>query len=262
MAMIPAPLVAAPVSRGLRYGLFTAANGPLKLDGHGSGAGVKYQPDTCGYAHLYPVECPADVTPTDKVFDPADAYILAEPFVAYATYTCKAAGITAAQIEQRVLQRLSNGEQSVAEQAMGDVLAAHAVDLGGPDPTSIVAAVAELEQWLYGSAGAAYGNVGFLHAPFRMQAYASINGLIQHQGSLQTTHLGTVWIFGDYPDSGDIYISGQVTVWRSTDINVPPAAQTFNRQTNTYHGLAEREYAVAYDCVAASCDFIVPGTGS
>jgi hypothetical protein len=259
VAITPPEVVNAPVSRGLRYGLFTAANGPLTLPEHGSAGGVTYRPLSCGFARSYPVECPADVEPTDKVFDPADPYVTAEPFVAYATYQCGSAGTSPAEMEARVRQRLANGEQSVAEQALGDILAADAVPLTGPDPTSIVATVADLEQWLYSSAGAGYGQVGFLHAPFRYNAYASINGLLVKDGKLLRTNLGTVWIFGDYIDDGTIYISGNVNVWRSEQVVVPPVEQTFDRSGNQYMALAERDYAVAYDCVAASSVFIPAG---
>lgn len=259
MALIPAEVVSAPASRGLRYGLFTAANGPINLPPHGAAGGVIYQPTSCGFAHLYPVECPDGVTPTEKVFDPGNPFVTAEPFVAYATWPCGAAGTTSPDIEAKVKQRLLNGEQSVAEQALGELLAADATPLTGPDPTSIVATVADLEQWLYGSGGANYGQIGFLHAPFRYNAYASINGLLVADHKLLRTHLGTIWIFGDYEDDGTIYISGNVNVWRSQDMNVPPTSETFDRRLNQYLALAEREYAIAYDCVAASSTFIPPG---
>ncbi len=63
--------------------------------------------------------------------------------------------------------------------------------------------------------------------------------------------MGTVWAFGGgYPDDGTIYISGQPTVWRSSDVFVAPASGAFDRLTNQYNMIAEREYAVAYDCLA------------
>lgn len=258
MAIVPAPIVTAPEPRGLRYGLLTAANGPIDLPSpHGRGGGVRYDPVSCGFARLYPVECPADVVPVEKMFDDADSIITAEPFVAYATYVCGAAGYSAAELEAKVARRLANGEQTIAESAMATVLAAGAVGLAAPDPTSIESVVGELEQWLYGINGAAYGNVGYLHAPVRFEPYASFFGLIQKDGALLRTHMGTIWVFGGgYPDDDTIYISGQVTVWRSPDVVIPPALQGFDRQLNQYNLLAERDYAVAYDCVAASAEFV------
>jgi hypothetical protein len=262
VALTPVSVVSAPEPRGLRYGLFTAANGPLELPEHARSGGLVYEPVSCGHSHVYPVACAAGVTPPSKVFDPADPFITADPFIVYASYVCGTVGHTPSELEAKVRRRLLNGEQTSAEAEMAAILAAGAVDLGGPDPTSIVATVAELEQWLYGIGGMAYGNVGVLHAPARYSAYASVYGLVVQDGPLQRTRLGTVWSFGGgYPDDGTIYISGQVTLWRSSDVFVSPVA-TYLPPLNQYRLIAEREYVVAYDCVAASADFIVAGIGS
>ena len=141
---------------------------------------------------------------------------------------------------------------------MADALAAGATPLSTvTDPTRIDAVVGELEQWLYGIDGADYGSVGYLHAPVRVLSEAARHGLVVEDGKLLRTHLGTIWVFGGgYPDDGTIYISGQVVVYRSEDVYVPPAAQTFNRRTNQANLIAERVYAVAYDCVAAWAPFV------
>lgn len=257
MALVPTSLVEAPAPRGLRYGLLTAAVGPLDLPApHGLGGGVQYEPVTCGFARHYPIECPVGVTPESKMFDPADPLTVADPFVVYATYQCTSVGHTAAELEAKVRQRLANGEQTIAESALADILAAGATPLVAPDPTSIESVVGELEEWLYGIATANYGAVGYLHAPARFAAALAFAGLLVKDGPVYRTQMGTVWsIGGGYPDDGTIYISGQTTVWRSVDILVPPVRETFDRATNQYLAIAEREYAVAYDCVAASATF-------
>lgn len=247
MAIVPASLVPPPEPRAIRYGLLTAANGPLDLPANGAGGGIAYDPVSCGVAHSYPVDC--DDTPPEKTFDPGDTLVEAEPFAVYASLTCGSAGYTGAELETKVRRRLEAGEQSAVESALADILAANATVLASADDTSVVAAVAELEQWLYER----YGHVGFLHAPVRAAAYAMDAGLLVRDGPLWRTAMGTVWVFGGgYPDDDTLYISGQPTVWRSPDVQVPPAAQTLNRTTNQYYLLAERVYAVAYDCVAAS----------
>lgn len=254
MTIVPAPLVTAPAGRGIRYGLFAAATGPLELPiPHGFGGGVRYEPVTCGFARRYPLEC--DDSPPAKVFDPAEPWITAEPFLVYSSLVCGAAGHTSAELEIKVRQRLTNGEQKQAEAGLADVLAAEAVPAGGGyDPGNIRGVVADLEHWLYDTAG--YGNVGYIHAPVRVAAYASANGLLQRDGGLWHTNLGTVVVFGaGYPDDGVIYISGQTTVWRAADVFVPTPDQTFSKTTNQYYLLAEREYAVAFDCVAAFATF-------
>lgn len=263
MPLFPAPVVTAPEPRGLRYGLLTAANGPLDLPVQGRGGGVQYEPVSCGRAYIYPVECPAGVTPPAKIFDGSDDVVEADPFVVYATYTCGAAGQSAQSVEAKVRRRLANGEQSQVEKALGDILAANATSVFPPESDNLWAVVGALEQWLYGTQGVdgqGYGNVGFLHASLRTAAYAQHGGSLIKDGSVYKTPLGTIWVFGDYEDDGSVYITGNVTVWRSPDVQVPPAAQTLNRTTNQWWMLAEREYAVAYDCVAGAAVFAPEGT--
>lgn len=259
MALIGGPLVAAPMPRGLRYGILAAATGPLELPSpSGLGGGVQYQPVSCGFARLYPIEC--DTDPPTKVFDGIDPLTEADPFVVYSTLQCGPVGYTLPELEAMARQRLTNGEQAVAEQAMATILAASATPTPAPDNTSIVSVVAALEQWLYGNMN--YGREGYLHAPLRSAAYMAAEGLLVRDGPLWRTNLGTVVIFGDYPDTGVHYISGQATVWRSTDITVPPLEQTLNRATNQAYVIAEREYAVAFDCLAGSTDFDPAGFAS
>jgi hypothetical protein len=256
VAIVPAPVVPAPEPRGLRYGLLTAANGPIDLPNpHGLGGGVKYEPVSCGFARVVPSDC----APIDKTFDPADEVVEQESFLVYATLECGSVGHTAAEIEAKVRRRLANGEQTAAEEGFADVLTA-GVDaaLVAPDPTDIESVVGALEQWLYGSnpGQQKYGNVGFLHSPVRFAPYLGCRGLLIKDGLVWRTHMGTVMVFGGgYPDDGTIYISGQVTVWRAADVHVPSIEQTFNRTSNQWTALAEREYAVAYDCVAARVNF-------
>jgi hypothetical protein len=234
--------------------LLTAAIGPLDLpDPHGKAGGIQYDPVSCGHAHLYPPECGPDLDPpTSKVFDPANAIIERAPFIAYASYVCGAAGYTAAELNDKVLRRLANGEQTIAEQALAGLLATAATPLLAPDPADIVSVIGDLEQWLYGAGSAAYGNVGYLHASPRVAAAAAAAHLIvADTGPLLRTRMGTVWVFGGgYPD-GTVYISGQTTVWRAADVFSYPAEQVFDRAANQYRLVAEREYAVSYDCVAA-----------
>lgn len=253
MPITPHAIVPAPEPRGLRYGLLTAAAGPLDLPAPaGRGGGVQYDPVSCGFARLYPVEC--DGPPPAKTFDPGDDWVTSEPVVAYATVECDAVGSAVAAQETKVARRLANGEQSVAEQALDAVLST----AGGPvvpvpKATDMRSVVGALEQWLYGPDGANYGNVGYLHAPLRLAAAA--DAVMKRDGPLWRTQLGTVWVFGAYPDDGTVRISGHVTVWRSPDVYVSPAGQSLDRATGTYRLIAEREYAVAYDCVTAEATF-------
>lgn len=263
MAITPAVVVNAPEPRGLRYGIYSAANGPFDLPPHGAAGGVTYDPVSCGEAHTYPATCreSRDDQRESKTFDGNDAWPTASPFIGYASVRCGSSGTNPDQLRTKALRRLSNGEQTIVEAGMATVLGAGATPIVGSDPSSIVAIVADLEQWLYGVATANYGNVGYLHAPVRVAAYAQSEDLLVPDGAVLRTRMGTVWIFGGgYPDDGTISISGQPTVWRSPDVFVTPPEQALNLSTNEYRVFAEREFAVTYECTAASTvwDWTIP----
>jgi len=258
MALVPADNVPAPQPRGLRYGLFTVANGPLPLPAHGAGGGVIYQPESCGHAHSYPVDCPDESPTPEKIFDSMPDPVTAEPFVVYGSLQCGSAGKTQAELEAAVRRNLASGEQAQAEAELAVILDAGAAGLGAA--VDIVDAVSRLEQWLYGIESADYGHIGYLHASPEVAAYAGEASLIVDQGAVKRTPYGTLWsIGGGYPE-GTLYISGQVTVWRSSDVFVPELDQTLDRSTNQYYIVAEREYAVAYDCVANSITLDLGGS--
>ena len=252
MALTPRLPVDAPQPRGLRYGLLTAAVGPVELPTHGRASGITYEPTTCGFTREYPVEC---TDPGLKTFDDGNDLVDAEPFVAYATYVCGAAGYTAAELEAKVRRRLMNGEQTSVERALADVImtSPDTVSLLAPDSTSIAAVIGELEQWIYGDMQ--YGVTAYLHLPARASAYMAKEHTLIKDGPLWRTTMGTIVVFGGgYPD-GIVHITGQTAVWRSEDIFVYPPDQVFDKINNQFNLLAEREYAVAYDCLAASAPF-------
>lgn len=253
MVIMPPQVVEAPQPRGLRYGLLTAATGPLDLpEPNGLAGGVTYDPTTCGHTHEIPMDCPPDGA-VEKVFDPGDEWVTALPFVVYATYQCGSVGYTDAQMDAKVRRRLANGEQTSAEREFAAALLAQATAQAAPDPTSIASVFGELEQWLYGDMQ--YGITGYLHAPARASAYAAQEYQLVKDGPLWKTPMGTIVVFGGgYPD-GLVFITGQTTVYRAPDANVPPPRQTFDRVANQWMLLAEREYAVAYDCVAGYAPF-------
>jgi hypothetical protein len=251
MAIMPPDVIEPPMPRPLRYGLFAAVGALLPLTDHQSGGGLIYEPNTCGIAHSWPMDCeddsPADESPAEKVFDEIPAFVEAEPFVVYGSSTCGSLGTSAAKSERRARQNLENGEQFEVESAMAAVLASQDVALG--NEVLVAGAVAELEQWLYGTA--AYGREGFIHASPGVAALAAAEMQWERDGSRYRTPYGTIWsVGGGYPE-GTIFISGEARVWRS-DIEVPDPVQTFDRATNQWFTVAERVYAVAVECAVAS----------
>lgn len=255
MAFTPEVQVVAPEPRGLRYGLLQAANGPYDLPLHGAAGGITYDPVSCGNAHTYPSVCHGGIH-LGKEFDPGDDWIIGDPFTIYSSIVCGSVGSTEDTLKAKVLRRINNGEQTQIEAHLAANLAAAATPIVATDPLTLAGVVGELEQWLYGNGGIDYGNVGYIHAPVRMASYASDESLIVVDGAVMRTHMGSIWVFGGgYPDDGTIYISGQVTVWCSPDIQVTPADQGLDKITNEFKMLAERDCAVAFDCVAASISY-------
>lgn len=270
--IIPGPLIAGPEPIGRRYGLLSAAAGPIDLPPHGAGGGVRYLPVTCGEAVPYPIDCSAGLVVHDaKDALPDNAPFQAEPFMVYAAIECGAIGHREAEFRDKALRRLANGEQGAAELALWT----GAVTVGGTslgitnlqdsadtvavsNDADFVAVIAALEFWLYNTQG--YGNVGYIHASVDMASWAGEHHLIVEKGSLKYTPYGSVWIFGGgYPGTGPdgeappdggayLHITGQTTVWRSADIEVPPPFQVMDRTNNQMFLLAEREYAVGFDC--------------
>lgn len=255
MAIVPATTTNAPEPLGRRYGLLTAAAGPLDLlTPGGYGGGVTYDPVSCGGAHRLDSACLAP-DPEDrpvKDFDPADPWITAVPFVVYASLSCGSVGFPGDTAEAKVSRRLVNGEQSQVEQHLGALLADDATAVASADPTSLASVFGALEQWLYGGGAGeqGYGNVGYLHLSLRYGSISDGIGLRRDEAGRYRTKLGTVVVFGDYPDDGQVFISGHVTTWRSVDVATSPRNQVLNRTTNQLYMLAEREWAVAWDCTA------------
>lgn len=277
--IIPGPLIAAPEPIGRRYGLLQAASGPVDLPPHGAGGGVQFVPTTCGEAHGWPIVCVDDqVGATAKQGDPGDAPFEADPFAVYASYECGSVGYTPREFTDKVLRRLANGEQGAVEYALwtgeSDVGAASlgianlqdsGVAITVADETDLAAVVSAMEFWAYHTQG--YGNVAYLHAPVSMAAWFGTNHLLRMEGGLLKTDFGTIVIFGGgYPGTGAngdappaggayMYITGQTAVWRSAEPFVYPVPQTLDKSDNQYFLLAEREYAVSFDCMAGRALF-------
>lgn len=271
--IVPGPLIAAPEPVGRRYGIFSAAAGPIDLPPHGAGGGIRYVPVTCGEAHPWPIECvEGQVGDTAKQGDAGDAEVEAGPFAVYASYLCGSVGYTPREFTDKVLRRLANGEQGAVEYALwtgtSDVGAAAlgitnlqdtATAITPADPEDLASVISAMEFWAYHTQG--YGNVAYIHAPVSMAAWFGTNHLIRYEGGVAKTDYGTIIIFGGgYPGTGAggsappaggayMHITGQTTVWRSPEPFVYPVPQTLDKGDNQYFLLAEREYAVGFDCM-------------
>lgn len=208
-----------------------------------------YEPTTCGSADVVEVACYTDER--GMSYDENDDLVSAVPFSIRSTLVCGTAGKTPTQIDAKVRNRLMNGEQGAVERKLGAILAGSAVSLSMLD-TWITAVVAELETYLYYTMR--YGNIGVLHMPIRMASYVG-DDLVFKDGNVFRTKMGTLVSFGEYPDDGTIYITGQVYLWRSAEIVTTPMDRASDWLANQYKVMAERDFAVAYDCLAASAVF-------
>lgn len=270
-AIFPAVDVPAPIPGPRRYGLFNAAS-IQDLPVHGRAGGVQFEPNTCGVARAYTAECPPSAQNLKTLTD-LSPVMTAAPFVAYASVLCAPVGRTPEEQQQRAVQRLISGEQSIAELALWNgagVGATPALTLAGATvvvtaATAFHARIAALEEAFYD----AYGYAGTIHVNTRAYGAAAHAEMITEVGtrsigspvpSLLTTPIGSSWSFGAgyditgpanvAPAAGSVwaFMTGPVTIWRSSTPITPDPRQTFNRTTNQMVALAEREYVQSYDC--------------
>lgn len=277
MALIPGLRVPAPEPLARRYGLFDAASGPLDLPAHGEGGGVHYVTETCGTGHAYGINCyDGNVLSPDKPHDTLGDEVESGVFAALATVECSPVGYTEREYEALVRRKLEASEQGVAERVFwtGEDDAGNAIGVLNLEKTAeaifpptggvtdIRALVAQLEDYAYRIHG--YGYRAYIHAPVRFAPWAADAYLIQQDGPRKVTPNGSIWVFGGeypgtgagggsgWPDGGFMHITGQTTVWRAPEVNVYSA---FDQVANQRLVVAERAYAVAYDCFNARIEF-------
>lgn len=266
MALIPAPIVAAPEQLRKRYGLFDAAIGPLDLPAHGDGGGVRFTPLACGGAYAYGVTCYEPGTAPEKPLDGGNEEVSTGVFAVLSTLNCSAPSYTDEEFRTQARRRLEGSEMAAVERALWGGLDFEAQSLGTlslsgeaepvdppGDPGLITDIVGALERYAYTTQG--YGGVAYLHAPIEVAAFAAEAGLVLPETSGPTgrkiTPMGSVWVFGAYPP-GSIIVTGQTTVWRSPEIQVYNA---FDRESNEVLMVAERTYAVGFECFAGEAEF-------
>lgn len=247
-----------------RYGLFNVANGPLDLPLHARSGGLEFQSAVCDLPTGYDVACPPSDTPKTYAAGGPNL-ITGDPFVVRSDLECAPVGLTNDQLRQWLVERLKAGEQATVERMFSDGLNGLTPSLRGATTlaasTSLVKAIGTLEAWLY----ARYGLPGVLHIPAAAASSLVSGGALVQQGNVWKTALGTLVSFGNYSGTGPaaeapaagsayIYITGQVTVWRApdSDIFTTPLDVALNQTTNQVYGQAEREYAIAYECFAAT----------
>lgn len=268
MASLTGPVyVSAPNPVVRRPGLFDAATGPLDLPEHARLGGLNYQTAVCELPDCYEVLCQTSGSRGTKSFDTGPSTITGLPFIVYSEIECSPVGMSDEQLQRYLFDRLSAGEQATVEnvfslQACGQApgLSNNASVVTVTTGTAIdpVAALSRLEVQLASS----YGLPGIIHVPIALGAYFAYLHLVQKQGNVWYTHVGNKVVFGNYagnspagaaPAAGEVwmYATGQVAIWRDSEVFTTDRAMTLTRTTNVVTAVMERTYVVGFDCVVA-----------
>jgi len=267
----------------IRYGLFTAANGPFPMPAHGEVGGVQYLEEHCGQAHLLAAaSCSTPTITAGSTLDACDGTAIGLPFQVVAGLKAGAFPYDAAEVERRARIRLNDNAQYVAEQAFwggnADVQAALVrPELNGGagildvTPTPGASVTLEYGVGLLEDALSQYSYPGVFHARPLLTPYLAERQLMplpqrgpRGQTGVQFTPMGNVWSFGrgysgnkpnsdvTVPAAGTAYIvaTGAVTVWRDDDVFVNPPERAFDRVGNAWQATAQQAYAITVDCVA------------
>jgi hypothetical protein len=274
VATTPPVLVEKPTpSLPLRYGLITAAVGPLDLPVHARAGGTKYVDSLCARGFPYEPECPPSaLNSKTSFFGTGTETVTGVPFVIGATVTCGTVGYTYDEQRAFVMERLKSVEQGELELAFSTgavnlapslTAAAGIITVTGAGDT-ITDVLGELERARYcgfGANTAKYGPPGYLHVAIPVFERLKENHLIEFDGTRWRTAIGTVVSTGCYANNDPagaapadgvfwMYITGQTTIWRTPDsaVSIAPVEGSLNRATNQLLMLAEREYVISYEC--------------
>jgi hypothetical protein len=273
-----------PAVGNIRYGLFTAANGPFEMPAHGDVGGVQYLEEHCGQAHLLAAaSCSNPTIAVGTTLDACDGTAVGLPFQVVAGLKAGAFPYDAAEVERRVRVRLNDNAQYVAEQAFwggnADVQSVlQRSELNGGSgildvtPTPGTAVTIEYGVGLLEDALSQYSYPGIIHArplvtPFLVERQMSPlpnRGSAKATAETQYTPMGNVWSFGrgysgNKPTNdsvpavaGTAYLvaTGATTVWRDSNVYVNPPEKTFDRSGNAWQTTAQQAYAITVDCVA------------
>jgi hypothetical protein len=271
-----------PAVGNIRYGLFSAANGPFPMPDHGDVGGVQYLEEHCGNAHLLAAaSCSNPTIAASTTLDACDGTAIGLPFQVVAGLKAGAFPYDATEVERRVRIRLNDNSQYVAEQAFwggnADVQSALLrPELNGGagildvTPTPGTAVTIEYGVGLLEDALAQYSYPGIIHArplatPYLVERQLSPMPTRGAKSSdTQFSPMGNTWSFGRgysghkptddtvVPAAGTAYLvaTGATTIWRDDRIFVSPPERTFDRSGNAWQTTGQQAYAITVDCVA------------
>lgn len=261
----PPAYVAPPTPDGARFGLFSVANMTDSPDVQWE-VGVEWESLACGMPGVVSLAC-VDGDEAGVPLEPDSGVdtVRVLPFAVYGSYDCSVFSRPPDEAENRARQHLALGEERAVEYALTVGGFDHqptfqsAVDLtpsGGAVP--VKGGVGLLE----GHLAENYGGVGTIHSPRTLGPYLPV----EREGQRLETKLGTMVAAGggyDVANQGPdgttppdeerwLYATGRPIVRRSDVIVVPDEDQRPNRRTNDFTVIAQRIYAVGWDCATAA----------
>lgn len=257
----PRAVVAAPTRAPFEYGLFSQVNFRNE-PGTRWDNGVTWTGAPCTGVHGIDGRGCSE-TPISKTFDATASAGDGDVFVVYGHFTCSPVGTTPAEAEGRAREHLVQGEEQRVEQALwtGDLGnvpnftgangATAPTDLGTAGDAAV--AVARLEAWLAGNAGAR----GMLHMGRGTASFLVGTGKIEARGGRLATKLGTPVVAGAGYVDGTIVATGNVTGYRGEPFgSTNRGGDLLDRRRNDLYAVAEREYVLLVDgCGMAKVTF-------
>ncbi|QUE25894.1 hypothetical protein SEA_SANJUJU_19 [Gordonia phage Sanjuju] len=248
-----------------KYGLFSASS-LVEGEDHVLAGGVEYflpiDPTAVGHTAI---ECLGQGEDMGRVIPKGLPAGVGDPFEVYAGATCDMTGTSEGEIRQRAIDTLQAGEMQAVERRLWSeenpaIMAGADTEVVVSTAASLALAVGRLEHWLYTD----YASAGVIHLPRFLGALADSLDLVQADGALLRTKLGTPVVFGDYPNTGPdgtaptagsvwIAATGDVLVRRtSVDALTDKSQSWFDPATNNVSGIVVRDYLVTFDEVAGA----------
>lgn len=245
--------VAAPTPVPYRFGIFSVATPLPEGDGRWEGGGMEWVSEACVTPAFTNNEC-VDPSAPELVAQGMCVIMSYDPFTVYAVNN-DSAGKTRDLTEAANIARarLEASEQFGVEEKLWALLT----------PTTEVAAtspamgLALVEQMLTES----YPSMGVVHMSRLTATLLGELGIVHAEGNRLVTTLGTPVVAGGgygqvngvEPTDAAIYGTGPLVLLRGTVDTV----RGFNRDVNSHYTIAQRPYAVGWDCSVVGATFTV-----
>lgn len=246
-AIAPPQEVPRPTSAAARrYSIFDAANGPVELPRL---ADVWYQVPWCSAATAYDPDCQS---PPGLEKGPGPTLVEGAAFVVDADLSCSMVGKNYADMAADVRAKLEATEHVAVEEHVADEITTAALSDPGNNLGSvldIVQAVSVLEHHAYVTQR--YGLAAVLHVPIALSAMGADRTQWDTRSRPYRTPAGSLVYFNAGLADNEVFITGQLTLWRSPTVTVTPEVQAADRIVNEWNMHAERDWAAAWECFNA-----------